>query len=188
MDDAYIIFRYASHFAAGQGLVFNTGEQPRAEGIISPLYAIMLSLASMIGTDITAAAKWLGLLAAILTAGCIWVIVYTLGRSLTSISRMWATVVSTLGAACFLSDPYVAGNAVSGMETSIAALVFSGFLFLGLRMMSSGPGPSVRYVASTGFVATLVVMFRPEMGLSVVMVLVVAGMMWPDRRHLCFAR
>jgi arabinofuranosyltransferase len=101
-------------------------------------------------------------------------------------SGVSATLVGCLGAACFLTDPYVVGNAVSGMETSIASLAFGVFLFLALKMMSSAERPTDRQALSTGFVAALVAMFRPEMGLCVVVALVAAGAMWPEGRQPLF--
>jgi len=185
MDDSYITFRYASNLAAGQGLVFIPGEQPRAEGITSPLYAAILSLATLTGRDIVPFSKWLGLLAAFVTAGLVGAAVYRLSRSLTSMPRVSAVMVCSVGAAYFLTNPYLVGNAVSGMETSLTAMAFAGFLFLVLKMMSSGTQPTHGGIILTGLVATLVHMLRPEMGLSVAVVLATAGLMSDrDRRPL----
>ncbi len=41
IDDVFISFRYAEHFATGHGLVFNPGE--RVEGFSNPLWTLMLA-------------------------------------------------------------------------------------------------------------------------------------------------
>jgi len=43
VDDAYISYRYAQNFAAGEGLVYNPGEAA-SEGFTSPLWFLLLSL------------------------------------------------------------------------------------------------------------------------------------------------
>jgi len=62
MDDAFITFRYATNFARGRGLVFNPVEYARAEGITSPLYAVVLSAAPALMLNVEIFAKFLGLL------------------------------------------------------------------------------------------------------------------------------
>jgi arabinofuranosyltransferase len=183
MDDAFISFRYASNLAQGKGLVFNPSEPLRAEGITSPLYAAILGLAALTGQDIEAFSKWLGLLAVFVTSVLVWAVVSRLLRSLTSLPHVSVAMVCSCVAAYFLTDPYRVATAVSGMETSLAALALCGFLFLLLKMMSSGTPPTRREVALTGIAATLVPMFRPEMVLFVVFVLAASALMsGRDRR------
>src|SRR5437868_1942959 len=71
LDDAFITFRYATNFAEGNGLVFNAGELPRAEGITSPLYSVLLAAAPAVGLNIEIFAKLVGLGATVLTGFCI---------------------------------------------------------------------------------------------------------------------
>ena len=52
MEDAYITYRYAQNLAAGNGFVFNPGE--RVLGTSTPLYAMVLGLAGLLGLDIAA--------------------------------------------------------------------------------------------------------------------------------------
>ena len=52
MEDAYITYRYAQNLAAGHGFVFNPGE--RVLGTSTPLYAMVLGLAGLLGLDIAA--------------------------------------------------------------------------------------------------------------------------------------
>ncbi len=63
MDDAFISFRYASQWAAGQGLVFNAGE--RVEGFSDPLWIALLALAVRAGADVVRAAQGLGVACAV---------------------------------------------------------------------------------------------------------------------------
>jgi len=130
LDDSYITFRYASNLAAGNGLVFNPGEHPRAEGITSPLYAVMLSLAALSGMDVVMFSKWLGIVACGFTSLVVGATIYVVVRSLTSLSPRSAMMVCCAGAAYYLSNAYVVGNAVSGMETALGALSFGVFLLL----------------------------------------------------------
>jgi hypothetical protein len=50
MDDAYITYRYAQNLAAGHGFVFNPGE--RVLGTSTPLYTVVLAVASLLRLDI----------------------------------------------------------------------------------------------------------------------------------------
>jgi len=168
MDDSYITYRYSSNLASGHGLVFNPNEFPRAEGIMSPLYAIILSIAPLTGMDIVLLSKWLGLFAAFTTGGVISVLIYRMATTMTHLHPTLAALLSCTGFAYYLSDPYVVGNAVCGMETALSSLSLSLFL------LSLFPSPNTtlrtKYVRGllTGFMAVLVPMFRPEMGLFVV--------------------
>ena len=52
-DDGFISFRYAQNFAAGHGLVFNVGEDPRVEGYSNLLWVLWLALFERLGLDVT---------------------------------------------------------------------------------------------------------------------------------------
>jgi arabinofuranosyltransferase len=65
-DDTFIYLRYADNWAAGRGLVFNPGE--RVQGYTSPLWTLLIGLASSAGVSSLAFAKMAG---AIVGAGCI---------------------------------------------------------------------------------------------------------------------
>ncbi len=51
VDDAFIFFRYAKHWAEGYGLVWNVGEPP-VEGVSSLLYTALLALGMRAGLDV----------------------------------------------------------------------------------------------------------------------------------------
>jgi hypothetical protein len=61
-DDAYISFRYADHFAAGQGPSFSLGG-PRVDGYTSPLWMALIAATHLVGVGDEAASKVLSLLA-----------------------------------------------------------------------------------------------------------------------------
>jgi hypothetical protein len=63
-EDAYITFRFAEHFAAGEGLVWNTGGE-RVEGYTSPLHVALLALAVALGAPIGPTALGIGLLSVV---------------------------------------------------------------------------------------------------------------------------
>ncbi|MBX7256841.1 MAG: hypothetical protein K1Y02_10795 [Candidatus Hydrogenedentes bacterium] len=65
IDDAYISFRYAQHFADGQGFVFNPGGE-RIEGFSNFLWVVMLSALSLLGITFPAGARILQFVAALL--------------------------------------------------------------------------------------------------------------------------
>jgi len=185
MDDSYITFRYARNFGAGHGLVFNLGEQPRAEGITSPLYAIILSL-TPVGIELPTVSKWLGLLSVSLTASFIGFLIFKLCQCLTSLQRPALLVMSVAGACYYLLNPYIVGNAVSGMETSLSCLAVAAFLFCLLHVSLSNDQPRVSLLFITGATGTIVPMLRPEMGLFVIVSILSFGLLAPDRRWHTF--
>ena len=67
-DDAFITFRYAQNWVAGQGPNFNAGG-PRAEGVTSFGYLLLCTLPQLVGIDAVAFAKALGVASALATAG-----------------------------------------------------------------------------------------------------------------------
>lgn len=68
IDDAFIFFRYAKHWAQGLGLVWNAGEPP-VEGVSSLLYTALLALGIRLGLDVVVWATVLNLGLALLVLG-----------------------------------------------------------------------------------------------------------------------
>ncbi len=64
-DDSFITLRYARNLVQGEGLVFNPGE--RVEGFTNMLWTLLLSLCGVIGIDLLAAARILGVVAGLAT-------------------------------------------------------------------------------------------------------------------------
>lgn len=108
VDDAYITFRYAQHFAHGHGFVWNIGAQP-VEGFTSFLHVVVLAGCEVVGISLPVAAKILGVAATLLIAVC-FLCVGSLN------------IVTTLATIIFLIAPASALHSVSGLETMPYAL------------------------------------------------------------------
>ncbi len=185
MDDAFISLRYARNFANGFGMVFNPNEYPRAEGITSPLYALLLSIPFKFGFDGLVFSKIIGILSTLLSALVIFVITSHLAHLTTSVSKNKISIMASLGVLCFLSDPYVTGNAVSGMETALSALICLLFVLYFVKVFTLNPDIQGRNLsgklASLGLLASL---FRPEMTLFVISMMVLAWVFIPQKRRM----
>lgn len=64
VDDAYITFRYADHFARGLGLVFNPGE--RVEGYSNFTLVLLLAPFARAGVDLLFASKLIGFISGVI--------------------------------------------------------------------------------------------------------------------------
>ena len=60
LDDPFITYRYAENLAAGRGFVYNEGE--RVLSTTTPLYALLLSAARLVTSDLPALSNWIGIL------------------------------------------------------------------------------------------------------------------------------
>ncbi len=145
VDDAYISFRYAANWVAGDGLVYNPGE--RVEGYTNFLWTALSAAALRLGADQEDFARWAGLLAGM---GCL---IFSYGELRRRISPH---------PLLFLLPISLAANGVfvvwsgAGLETSLFA-----FLMLAGTMAAAGREDSRSiYVSAVLFaVATLT---RPE--------------------------
>lgn len=122
-DDAYISYRYARHYANGDGLVFNAGEPP-VEGYTNFLWTWAIGLGMRVGLDPETAVPWVGLAFTLLTV----VLTYGLGRRLGATSGFAA-----LGALLFASRPMLAVHAMGGLETSFFGALVALALWLRWR-------------------------------------------------------
>ncbi len=132
-DDAFITFRYAQNFAAGYGLVYNTGE--RILGTTSPLFAIILSLPAFFGIDLPLIAQLVNILFDCLTMLLIF---------------HWAKhnsmlLETVLLAIMFAGEPVMVRIPVGAMETSLfllssllAIMLFANRRFLLAGLLSAG--------------------------------------------------
>jgi arabinofuranosyltransferase len=121
-DDAYITFRHATNFAAGDGLVFNPGE--RVEATTSFLFALLVGVAVWLGADPAPAALVLNLFA----LGLALFLLFDTRHGAPARARCLAG----LTAAVFVSFmPGVFFYSVVGMETVFsAALLATGALLV----------------------------------------------------------
>jgi arabinofuranosyltransferase len=147
VDDAYISFRYAQNFVAGQGLVFNPGE--RVEGYTNFLWTILLASFLRLGFDPSRVAIVLGVLFSLASVCLVYV-----SCRVTSMSNSLVPVIAML---CLAVDGSFALWAVSGMETSMFA-----FLILGAVMLYVWEWRAEKPGVLSGAVLALASMTRPE--------------------------
>lgn len=198
MDDAYIIYRYASNLASGNGLVFNPGEYPQSEGLTSPLWAVLLSLGPLTGIDIKLLSKVLGVLFTALTAVIIWLSVYNIIKYLIDDRKStekntnpdnYPGILSSAAVFIYLFNPYVAGNSISGMETSMAGFCYTAFLFATLVLGSIKQVKYMIYYAAGASVifALSSALLRPELTLSIFVIYLLCIIFYKNNRKYVLA-
>jgi arabinofuranosyltransferase len=110
-DDSFITLRYARNLVQGEGLVFNPGE--RVEGFTSMLWTLLLSLCGLIGIDLLAAARILGVVAGLTTIILTYRLFHALnGSEVQSVLGLFAPLMLAVNGA-------FACWAGSGMETAL---------------------------------------------------------------------
>ncbi|MEO8168445.1 MAG: hypothetical protein ABI623_09365 [bacterium] len=119
LEDALITFRYVDNIVAGEGFVFNKGEH--VLGTTTPLWTLFLSATTWLGGNVIVASKVLGI---ILDSATLLLMF--------SILVPFSAVAFMFFAALFVSSPFIAPIAVSGMETSLVlfamTLAYFGFM------------------------------------------------------------
>ncbi len=117
-DDAYITYRYAIHWARGEGLVFNVGERTDAASSFS--FTVILAFLYRIGLhDVAAVSTVIGIASTGLTAGIVF-------YASAGLARTWlapAAMALLVGYHGFLS-----GWAASGMETPFYTLAVTALI------------------------------------------------------------
>lgn len=181
MDDSFISFRYAENLGNGYGLVFNVNELPRAEGITSPLYAFVLSIGSLGSFNLLMSSKIFGLF----SLGLVLVIIIQMAKLFYSqndfMSEKTINIIALIPALIYVSDPYVIGNAVSGMETMFGTLIFTLFIYQYLRITIHSSYSNVN-MTLLGIFAFLVPLIRPELALGVIALLGLSFLFLPRLR------
>ncbi|MCA9653177.1 MAG: hypothetical protein H6712_33985 [Myxococcales bacterium] len=168
-DDAYIYFRYADDLRDGCGPTFNCGDPP-VEGFSSPLFLALLVLGGALGGDVEAWSQVLGPACLAVALGlAIRVPVGRTGAAL-AIARGPGLAAAAAVALLLGLDDYVLLNAVSGLETGLAAAVAVALLRAVLR----------REVGATATWSVVGVLARPELG---VLVLLLPVLPWMRRRR-----
>jgi len=149
-DDAYITFRYAANWARGKGLVFNVGE--RTDAASSFLYTAVLAFAYKIGlTDLERVSFLLG----VGSAGGICGVIASFAKTRT---RSW--IAPACIGLCAGLHGFIAGWAVSGMETTLYALLAAAVV---VRILSGKPGGAV-----TGALLAAALLTRFEAGILII--------------------
>ena len=145
-DDTYIHLQYARNLAAGNGFVFNPGEN--VYGSTSPLWVALIADGIALGFDGLVVAKWLG---AIATLWSVVLFLQLLRRDL----RMPA--LRAMAVVTWACHAWMLRWSVSGMETPLAvALVLAGFV-----AFTEGEQWGARPVR-TGALWALAALTRPE--------------------------
>lgn len=156
MDDAFISFRYAEHWAQGLGPVYNPGEPP-VEGYTNFLWMALLALGARLGGDIVWLSRLFGATSGILTL----LLLYNADRIIPSLDKFMCVLATLLLASCSIFQAWP----TSGMETSFfGLLIMLGFL-LHFRILYYGS--SWKSSSLLGIICALLAMTRPE-GLLVV--------------------
>lgn len=151
-DDAYISYRYAHNYLAGEGLVFNEAE--RVEGYTNFFFIILMIFLGNIGLNFILLSKIIGLVSGV---GIIFILYLWSGEleafKSFSIFRLSASFLLAINSA-------FAYWAISGLET----VFFSFMIMLGLYLAVNRKFISVPVLA----LATLI---RPEGGLVFIFVI-----------------
>lgn len=167
MDDAFISFRYAKHIANGIGPVWNLADHDNpVEGFTSFLHVWTLGLLYFVtGADLPLLGKVVGITMGVLVGGYMgWIAKhYHLGiqGGIVGLSFLWL--------------PYMALNAVSGMETMFFVLWNILCVFSCIRLLDEPSTSLVWQFVFLGLVGTLT---RPEFGAPF---LLMVGYVWWQR-------
>jgi hypothetical protein len=147
-DDAFISFRYARNFAAGEGLVFNPGE--RVEGYTNLLYVLVLAALARCGADLVVAGRAIGVLSTAALALLTFAVVVRLGRR-------DGIAFGAVAAAALLANPFLAIWTGGGLETPLfSALVMA----LAYAMIVAAPDR--RTFTAVSVVGVALTLTRPE--------------------------
>jgi len=147
VDDAYISYRYAHNLVEGHGLVFNEGE--RVEGYSNFLWVLLVAGAMKLGVaSPEVATKVLGTLCGLL--------VVLLGPAAVARTTRLRGRACLLGALALAAWPPLAYWSISGLETSLFALLLTAGLLVWLSARGARSG-----VAAGGLMA-VATLTRPE--------------------------
>ena len=147
IDDAFISFRYAHNWAAGNGLRYNLGDGPPVEGFSNFLWVALLALGERCGV---APEHLANIISITCGAALIWLFHRVAVRDLKL--RPASALLGALFLACF---PPFAVWCTGGLETAAFALL----LFACWRELSR-PSPSRPLLA--GCLAVVLLAIRPE--------------------------
>ena len=118
-DDAYITYRYAEHLVAGDGLVFNPGEDP-VEGYTNFLWTVLIAAGMGLGMNPEWLGPGLGLLFSVIAAVLCGRLAQRLGAS---------PIYAAAAMALLALQPTQRVHAMGGLETSMfTALLLAGIL------------------------------------------------------------
>ena len=180
IDDAFISFRYAKHWAAGDGLVYNLGDAAeRVEGYSNLLWVALLALGARLGAAPHELANALSVACA---AGTLALLRRRLARDLALDG--WSVL---LGCVALAAYPVFGVWATGGLETALFGLL----LFATWGALVAAPGESeARLGVAAGLCGAALVLTRVEgflwIGGLALAALVAHGRALPRRRVALF--
>ncbi|MBD3402613.1 hypothetical protein GF420_06935 [candidate division GN15 bacterium] len=158
-DDAFITFRYAENIANGLGFVYNEGQ--RVLGTTTPLYGLIMAVASFFKFPLPGAALVVSLAASATTA----VVIYRFAVALRFRLLAFVPVI------CYILWPRSLPGETAGMETALfTLLVISAFYFRHRRYDYYAIG-----------MATLATLTRPEGAFLLLLLIVAETISLPQR-------
>jgi arabinofuranosyltransferase len=149
-DDAYITFRFAKHFADGQGLIWNIGGEP-VEGFTSFLHVIFLALGIKLGIDPWIGSLIISVISVLTTAAIMLAVVW---RQFGTIHPVVAVFIGI-----YLIDAVTAIHTTSGLETQFFVAVICGCYFFAFLFIENRSWQSAIGLGALTFLSCLT---RPE--------------------------
>lgn len=147
-EDAYILFRYADHLAAGHGIVFNIGG-PHAEGATDFLWLLLLAVGVWLGGDVALTALALNALGAALAA-------FVLARVCWGDQDRPPGIRALLGGV--LPSALLAGGALAGYG-GFSSMLYSALI---LWLFATTVAARGRHVLLIPWLGLTVALFRPD--------------------------
>lgn len=152
VEDSFIVFRYAAHFSAGQGLSWNIG-LPHDQGMTGIAWVVLVgTVQSLFHSDPQQAAGYLGM-----GVGAVTIVLLYLALRRTL--RPDQGYLALTGSLALALTPVFARHAGSGIDTSLAFLVFSASVYIAMRLPAHRPAVAV---ALTALAAGLSYLARPD--------------------------
>lgn len=134
VDDAFITFRYAENIVRGWGITFNQAP-PRAEGYTSILWTSIMVLPHLMGIDAVLFSKILGVFLIISTICVMTYGIFMVPEKGLNKNRVLSAAFTSI---LFLTFPYGPVHTVSGMETALAAFLYTLIAVLFLKAQDGG--------------------------------------------------
>lgn len=161
-DDTYIYLQVARNVANGEGVSFNPGEPTYA--VTGPLWMFLVAAGGKLGIDYAIAAKALDLFAASMSILLFYFLAYEMIRE---------SMVALLATLSFSVNIWLVRWAGTGMETSIATLLFIAAFLFTMRN---------EYLLAT-VLAALLTLVRPEAAIVIGVIIIDMFLNSVDRRR-----
>jgi len=181
VDDTFITLRYAKHLAEGLGPSWNPRGAP-VEGYTTASWMALLALPHALGVDALVFAKAFGAVLAYASLVASAALAYELTRGLDLRARSLAALAPFALAMAYWP---LALHAISGMETTLAALALTLFMLVSVRFLRN---PTPVRGRSLGVLALVCTLTRPEAGLACGASLLAELVLTPRRQRRVLVR